>query len=82
MHNGDMPDGRGSPVREALTSVARSVTDRVKRWRGNPPEEAGVREPRRPRPNLPAASVALDEPRIGLYRRFMKRDHGHETGRP
>jgi len=38
----------------ALTGLARSVTDRIMRWRGHPPEMAGVREPRRPKPTLPA----------------------------
>ena len=43
--------------------MARAVADRVMRWRGRPPEPAGVREPRRPKPTLPAAAVALAEPR-------------------
>jgi hypothetical protein len=30
----------------------------------------GVREPLRPRPTLPAAAVALDEPRTALKRRI------------
>jgi hypothetical protein len=54
------PDGR---VRQALARLGRAVTDRVMRWRGRPPELAGVREPRRPKPTLPAAAVALAEPR-------------------
>jgi hypothetical protein len=76
-----MAHGRRNSVRDALTAMVRSVTDRVKRWRGHPPEEAGVREPRRPRPNLPAASVALAEPRIALYRRWLKRDGEQGTDR-
>jgi hypothetical protein len=43
--------------------MTRAVVDRIMRWRGRPPEKAGVREPRRPKPTLPAAAVALDEPR-------------------
>jgi hypothetical protein len=54
-----------NPARNALTALARSVTDRVKRWRGHPPEKEGVREPRRPRPGRPGAAVALAEPRAG-----------------
>lgn len=54
------PQGR---VRQALAHMTRAVVDRVMRWRGHPPELAGVREPRRPRPTLPAAAVALAEPR-------------------
>jgi hypothetical protein len=56
-------------VQKALTRVTRAVVDRIMRWRGHPPEEAGVREPRRPKPTLPAAAVALAEPRTGLRRR-------------
>jgi hypothetical protein len=56
------------PLRGTLTALVRSVTDRVQRWRGRPPEEAGVREPRRPRPTLPAAAVALEEPRLHTHR--------------
>jgi hypothetical protein len=59
---------RRNPAWNALTALARSVTDRVKRWRGHPPEKEGVREPRRPRPTLPSAAVALAEPRTGLPR--------------
>jgi hypothetical protein len=54
------PDGR---VRQALARMGRAVADRVMRWRGRPPELAGVREPRRPKPTPPAAAVALAEPR-------------------
>ena len=62
----------------ALTTLARSVTDRVQRWRGHPPEEAGVREPRRPRPTLPGAAVALAEPRAGVFR-WIKLTRRHDT---
>jgi hypothetical protein len=55
-------------VRQALARMTRAVVDRVKGWRGRPPEKAGVREPRRPKPTLPAAAVALAEPRTGLRR--------------
>jgi hypothetical protein len=55
-------------VRQALARVTRAVVDRVMRWRGHPPELAGVREPRRPKPTPPAAAVALAEPRTGLRR--------------
>lgn len=65
----DMGQGHRNPVRIALTAPARWVLDRIKRGRGRPPA-AGVREPRRPKPSLPAAAVALDEPRVGLRRRL------------
>jgi len=55
-------------VRQALARMTRAVVDRVMRWRGHPPELAGVREPRRPKPTPPAAAVALAEPRTGLRR--------------
>jgi hypothetical protein len=55
-------------VRQALARMTRAVVDRVKGWRGRPPEKAGVREPRRPKPTLPAAAVALAEPRTRLRR--------------
>jgi hypothetical protein len=72
-------EGRNS-LRNALNTLARSVKDRVKRWRGQPPEESGVREPRRPRPPRPAGAVALEEPRIAMYRRWMPRDR-HDGAR-
>jgi hypothetical protein len=60
-------------VRRALARMTRAVVDRVMRWRGRPPEEAGVREPRRPKPTLPAAAVALAEPPARLRRlRWIK----------
>jgi hypothetical protein len=62
----------------ALTGLARSVTDRVKRWRGHPPEEAGVREPRRPKPTLPGAAVALAEPRTDVFR-WIRLTRRHDT---
>jgi len=58
-------DGR---VRRALARGRRAAVDRIMRWRGHPPELAGVREPRRPRPTLPAAAIALAEPRAGWRR--------------
>jgi hypothetical protein len=64
MHGVRHEDG----VRQALARMTRAVVDRVMSWRGHPPELAGVREPRRPKPTLPAAAVALDEPRTRLRR--------------
>ncbi|HEX4256510.1 MAG TPA: hypothetical protein VH089_15550 [Streptosporangiaceae bacterium] len=52
----------------AVTALQRFI-DRLTR-RGRRPPAAGVREPRRPRPTLPAAAVALDEPRATLKRRI------------
>jgi hypothetical protein len=55
-------------MRQVLARTTTAVVDRIMRWRGRPPELAGVREPRRPKPTLPAAAVALDEPRSRLRR--------------
>jgi hypothetical protein len=63
---------RDGPVRKLLTDMRRAVVDRFMRWRGHPPQEAGVREPWRPKPTLPAAAVAIAEPRVGL-RRWLKK---------
>ena len=65
VHNQDM-------TREYLHRTSRIpgtalqwVRDHLPKWRRRPPT-AGVREPRRPKPSLPAAAVALKEPRVGL----------------
>ena len=68
-HNGLMRGMRhDGGVQQALARMKTAMADRIMRWRGHPPEEAGVREPRRPKPTLPAAAVALAEPRTGLRR--------------
>jgi hypothetical protein len=58
-----------NPVWIALTAPARWVLDRLRpragsgRGRGGTgPPGAGVREPRRPLPDLPAGAMALPEP--------------------
>jgi hypothetical protein len=56
-----------NPLWIALTAPSRWLLDRASgSWhrgsRGSPPA-AGVREPRRPKPSLPGAAVALAEPR-------------------
>jgi hypothetical protein len=56
-----------NPVWIALTAPARWVLDHLRprvgrNGNGNGPPGAGVREPRRPLPDLPAGAVALDEP--------------------
>jgi hypothetical protein len=60
-----------------LAERVRQLFDWIARlWPRRPRPEAGVREPRRPRPALPAAAVALAEPRTvrrvklsGFFRR-------------
>ena len=58
-----------NPVWIALTAPARWLINRVRplaglgrRGNGNGPPPAGVREPRRPRPDQPAGAIALPEP--------------------
>jgi hypothetical protein len=58
-----------NPVWIALTAPARWLIGRVRplaghgrRGNGNGPPPAGVREPRRPRPDQPAGAMALPEP--------------------
>jgi hypothetical protein len=57
-----MEQGRRNLVVAALDAAARWARDYRSRWRRRPPA-AGVREPRRPKPTLPAAAIALAEPR-------------------
>jgi hypothetical protein len=62
-----------NPVWIALTAPGRWVFDRLRPRAGgrqgrggNGPPGAGVREPRRPLPDLPAGAMALPEPRSFL----------------
>jgi hypothetical protein len=48
-----------------MAASLQRVLDHIRNWRRRPPM-AGIREPRRPKPALPAAAVALEEPRTGL----------------
>jgi hypothetical protein len=50
-----------------LTSRLRRL---IRRLRPGGPPPAGVREPRRPRPTLPAAAVALAEPKTRRWFRL------------
>ena len=52
----------------ALTAALPWISDLLRRTRPSRPPEAGVREPRRPRPTLPAAAIALAEPRTEVRR--------------
>jgi hypothetical protein len=58
-----------NPLWIALTAPARWLFDRLRPWAGgrrgrggNGPPDAGIREPRRPLPDLPAGAMALPEP--------------------
>jgi hypothetical protein len=61
-------DFRPVPARRMLALVQR-LLGRIRRRPSRPPL-AGVREPLRPRPTLPAAAVALAEPRTTVKRRI------------
>jgi hypothetical protein len=56
-------------VVKALARPVRWIFERIRRRRGRPPL-AGVREPLRPKPSLPALAVALAEPRTATRRRI------------
>jgi len=58
----------------ALTAVLAWIRDLLRRRRPTRPPTAGVREPRRPRPTLPAAAIALAEPRTDVRRRIRLRN--------
>jgi hypothetical protein len=65
---------------EPVAAALRRLVDRLTH-RGRRPPLAGVREPRRPRPTLPAAAVALAEPRTARRRRIRlthRRGDGQE----
>lgn len=61
-----------SALATVLTAPLRWITDR---WRPRPLADAGVREPRRPKPTLPAAAIALAEPRTEVRRWFKLTSH-------
>jgi hypothetical protein len=51
-----------------LTAVLLWLRDLLRNRRPSRPPEVGVREPRRPKPTLPAAAIALAEPRTEVHR--------------
>jgi hypothetical protein len=57
-----------------LAAAARWVRSHLRLWPRRPPL-VGVREPRRPKPGLPAAAVALKEPRA---MRWIKLGNAHQ----
>ena len=67
---------RRHEVWAAVVRTARSVTRRMTRRHGRPPDDAGVREPRRPKPTLPSAAIALAEPPVRI-RYWFKLTGGH-----
>jgi len=51
-----------------LITALEWVRDLLRGRRPSHPPEVGVREPRRPKPTLPAAAIALAEPRTEVRR--------------
>jgi hypothetical protein len=51
-----------------LATVLEWVRDLLRGRRPSHPPEVGVREPRRPKPTMPAAAIALAEPRTEVRR--------------
>ena len=68
-HNGDMTLTSLSLAWEHTVAGWRRLFERLAH-RGRRPPPAGVREPRRPRPTLPSAAVALAQPRTARQRRI------------
>lgn len=65
-HNGDMGN--------LLAAALQWVRDLLRGRRPSHPPEVGVREPRRPKPTLPAAAIALAEPRTQAHRLIRLRN--------
>ena len=68
-HNEDMALTSLSLTWEHTVAGLRRLLERLTH-RGRRPPLTGVREPRRPRPTLPSAAVALAEPRTARRRRI------------
>jgi hypothetical protein len=64
-----MAPGRRNVVWIWVTALGRWATGYAGRRKQRPPA-AGVREPRRPKPTLPTAAIALAEPRTDVRRRI------------
>ena len=75
-HNRDMTRERRQATTHGLAAALDWIRAHLPRWRKRPPT-VGVREPRRPRPTLPAAALALKEPQVGLLHRI--RLHSRRT---
>jgi hypothetical protein len=70
--------GRQRDNLAGLRMPFRWLFNRFRSWRRRPPA-VGVREPRRPKPTLPAAAVALAEPRTRLRRRVKLTNLRHNA---
>jgi hypothetical protein len=61
-------------VSNLLAAALERFRDLLRRRRPSHGPDAGVREPRRPRPTLPAAAIALAEPRTEVRRLIRLRN--------
>jgi hypothetical protein len=77
-HNRDMTRERRHVNGHSLATALHWVRSHLPRWRRRPPL-VGVREPRRPKPTLPAAAVALKEPRAMRWIKLGNRHTGGDT---
>jgi hypothetical protein len=67
-------EGKPNAILTLVTTAISWLRGRFKPGRTQPPP-AGVREPRRPKPTLPAAAVAIDErPPLRRYRLGSRQD--------
>ena len=73
-HNEDMALTSLSLAWKHTVAGLRRLLERLTH-RGRRPPLTGVREPRRPRPTLPSAAVALAEPRTARRRRIKLTRH-------
>ena len=76
VHNRDMTQQRRRANRHGLAGAARWVRSHLLGWWPRRPPMVGVREPRRPKPTLPAAAVALKEPRAMRWIKLGNRHTG------
>jgi hypothetical protein len=58
----------------SLAVALRWILDRLRGRRPSLPPTAGVREPRKPRPTMPASAIALAEPRTEVRRLIRLRN--------
>jgi hypothetical protein len=78
VHNRDMTQERRHANGHGLAAAVRWVRSHLLGWRRRPPL-VGVREPRRPKPTLPAAAVALKEPRAMRWIKLGNKHSGEHT---
>jgi hypothetical protein len=73
-----MEQRRRNAVLALLLAALRWMSQYPRSRRSRPPL-VGVREPRRPKPTMPAAAIALDEPRAAVRVRLTTYDDGRAS---